>query len=104
MTDTKTLLDKIKFDPLDDRSPDSAIVVDKVVMVSFAKMRYRVRSVVLTAFKGEAKDTAEWNSFTDIYRVYEDGTPMGDPLKIVTPAEISQEGMENVFISYVLHK
>ena len=103
MTDTKTILDKISFDPLDDRSPDSAIVVDKVVFATFAKMRYRIRSVVLTAFAGEHKDTAEWNSFTDIFRVYEDGTPMGGSLKIVTPAELSQEGMQNVFISYVLH-
>lgn len=100
----QTLVDKIKFDPLDDRSPDSAIVVDKVVFATFIGMRYRVRSVVLTAFKGEHKDTAVWDSFTDIYRVYEDGTPMGDSLKTVTPAEISQGGMENVFISYVLHK
>ena len=69
----KTILDKVNFSPMQDRSPDSAIVVDKVITAIFAGCKYRIRSVVLTAFKGESKDTAEWNSFTDIFRVYRKG-------------------------------
>ena len=100
----KTILDKIKFSSMQDRSPDSAIVVDKVVTAIFAGCKYRIRSVVLTAFKGEREDTADWNSFTDIFRTYEDGTPMGTALKIVSPAELTVIGMEDVFVSYVLGK